>query len=231
MRWLIVARKRLDEEGLGSIPLACACAERIPLRENCVGTVIAGDVIEHVGDQSAALSEAFRVLSPGGSLFLASPNRFSMAPEPHVGVWGVGFLPRRMMAAYVRHANGLDFRGIRTRGYVGWRSLLRRSPFGGGEISVPALPDSDLIHFGSVKRSVARAYNRAVTTPIGQAMAKVIGPLFHMVCEKPKRRLSSPATRLDSMPSVRAPSSARHQGIPRGTGDDRTSSRTGGRVG
>ena len=32
MRWLLVARKRLDEEGLGRVPLACACAEGLPLR-------------------------------------------------------------------------------------------------------------------------------------------------------------------------------------------------------
>ena len=106
LRWLIVARKRLDEEGLGHVPLACGCAERLPFADRGFAGVVAGDVIEHVADQAATLAEAHRVLRPGGRLFLASPNRFSLAPEPHVQVWGVGFLPRAWMAGYVRAVSG-----------------------------------------------------------------------------------------------------------------------------
>ena len=63
LRWLLVARKRLDEEGLGHVRLACACAERLPLADQTVSGVVAGDVIEHVVDQSATLAEAHRVLA------------------------------------------------------------------------------------------------------------------------------------------------------------------------
>ena len=192
MRWLIIARKRLEEEGFGLIPLACACAERLPIAPRSLSNIIAGDVIEHVGDQRATLFEAFRVLRSGGRLFLASPNRFSIAPEPHVGVWGVGYLPRRWMPAYVRIVSRLDFRGIHTLGYSGWSSLLRSSPFRGGQITVPPLPESDFTHFGPVKRLAARLHNRLVALPPGQRVARIIGPLFHVVCERPVPR-SHPA--------------------------------------
>ena len=185
LRWLIVARKRLDEEGLAHVPLACGCAERLPFADRSFAGVVAGDVIEHVADQGATLAEAYRVLRPGGRLFLAAPNRFSLAPEPHVQVWGVGFLPRRWMPGYVRWASGRDFRSIRTLGIGEWRRLLWRSPFEGGQIEAPGLPPADLDHFGPLKRRAALAYNRIVSSRPGQAAARVFGPLFHVVCEKP----------------------------------------------
>lgn len=182
LRWLIVARKRLDEEGLGHIRLVCGCAERLPFADRSFSGIVAGDVIEHVDDQAATLVEAHRVLRPGGRAFFAVPNRYSLAPEPHVGVWGVGFLPRARMAGYVRWTSGRDFRSIRTLGYGEWGRLLRRSPFERGTITTPGLPADDLAHFGPIKRRAARLYNWLVTTPIGRAVGRAIGPLFHVVC-------------------------------------------------
>src|SRR5262249_33882669 len=92
-RWLLVARKRLGGGGLGRAPLACACAEALPVTDGSLAGVVAGDVFEHVADQAATLAEAFRALRPGGRAFFATPNRYSLGPEPHVQVWGVGFLP------------------------------------------------------------------------------------------------------------------------------------------
>jgi 2-polyprenyl-3-methyl-5-hydroxy-6-metoxy-1,4-benzoquinol methylase len=202
MRWLIVARKRLDEEGLSQIPLVCGCSERLPFADRTFEGIIAGDVIEHVTDQRATLAEAHRVLEPGGRLFLASPNRFSLALEPHVQVWGVGFLPRRWMVDYVRWTSGRDFRAIRTLSSSEWKRLLADSPFAACRIEAPILPDSDLAHFGTLKRAVAVAYNRVVATRPGQAVARAIGPLFHVVCERTSEvesdqaaRETSPATR------------------------------------
>jgi SAM-dependent methyltransferase len=204
MRWLLVARKRLDEEGLGHVPLACACAEDLPLPDGFAGAVVAGDVIEHVGDQAATLREIHRVLSPRGRVFLASPNRFSLAPEPHVGVWGVGYLPRRWMAGYVRLVRGIDFRAVRTLGCREWSRLLASSPFGRGTLTVPPLPRDDLDAFGPLKRLAARCYNAAVATRPGQRVGRVVGPLFHVVCEKGAGPPppASRATRRRSRPSA-----------------------------
>lgn len=184
MRWLIVARKRLDEEGIRDVNLVCGCAERLPFRDGAFTRIIAGDVIEHVGNQDVTLGECYRVLRPSGRVFLASPNRYSLAPEPHVLVWGVGYLPRRWMRPYVRWVRGVEFKSIRTLGLREWRALLNRSPFAGGRITCPPLPDGDLGHFGPLKRKLAGAYNRVVVSGLGQAVAKRIGPLFHVVCAR-----------------------------------------------
>jgi SAM-dependent methyltransferase len=205
LRWLLVARKRLDEEGLGHLPLVCACAEDLPVAGSTFSAVIAGDAIEHVGDQAATLAEAYRVLKPGGRLFLAAPNRFSLAPEPHVQIWGVGFLPRRWMPTYVRCVRKIDFRAIRTLGYGEWKDLLRASPFASGRISIPPLPEGDLRPFGLLKRVVARLYNAVVATRVGQWVGRAVGPLFHVVCEKSGTETPLPpvrATRQRSRPSA-----------------------------
>lgn len=199
MRWLIVARKRLDEEGLAHIPLACGNAERMPFADGSFAAVVAGDVIEHVADQAATLAESHRVLVPGGRLFLASPNRFSLAPEPHVGVWGVGLLPRRWMGPYVRLMRR-DFRAIRTLSHAEWKRVLRRSPFGGGSIRCPALPEGDLEGMGRLKRRLATTYNRLVRSRPGQGLMRAVGPLFHVVATRSDPPPPSPGPRPATRP-------------------------------
>ncbi len=184
MRWLVVARKRLDEEGLPHIQLACGNAERMPFRDEAFAAVVAGDVIEHVADQPTTLAESHRVLRLGGRLFMASPNRFSLAPEPHVGVWGVGFFPRRWMAPYVQAVRRRDFRAIRTLSYVGWKRLVRRSPFGQASIVCPSLTPADLGGMPRLKRGLAAAYNRVVRSWMGQRLMWAVGPLFHVVATR-----------------------------------------------
>jgi SAM-dependent methyltransferase len=208
LRWLLLARKRLDEEGLSAIPLACACAEDLPLADGALGGIVAGDVIEHVADQSATLAEAHRTLREGGRLFLASPNRFSMAPEPHVQVWGVGFLPRSWMPGYVRWRRGVEFKAIRTLGAGEWSRLLRSSPFGGGGLVVPPLPDGDLSRFGPVKRWLATRHNRIVSHPPGQWLGRRIGPLFHVTCEKRSPVGRTPIAPIPAIPRRSRPSEA-----------------------
>lgn len=187
MRWLILARKRLDERGLSEIQLVCGCAEALPFLSDTFAGIVAGDLIEHVADQSKMLAESHRVLKPGSRIILAAPNRYSLAPEPHVGVWGVGFLPRSWMSPYVRLVRGLDFRAIRTLSFGEWKRLLASSPFRGGLITAPNLPSEELAHFSYPKRALAQLYNRIVENPIGQGLAKRLGPLLHIVCDREKR--------------------------------------------
>lgn len=204
LRWLLLARKRLDEAGQRHVRLVCGCAERQPFASGGFGGLIGGDVIEHVADQGAALAEAHRILEPWGRLFLATPNRYSLAPEPHVGVWGVGFLPRRWMPAYVRWMRRIDFRAIRTLGYAEWKRTLRASPFGGGEVTTPGLGESELAEFPPLKRALGRLYNRGVAG-LGRWPALAFGPFFHLHCQRlePVEGLPpTPALRRYSRPST-----------------------------
>lgn len=200
MRWLLLARKRLDEEGLDHVRLVCGCSESLPFREKTFSGIVAGDVIEHVRDAARTFSEAHRVLKPDARIVLATPNRFSLAPEPHVGVWGVGFLPRRLMAPYVRIARGLDFRAIHTRGAGGWRTLLRQSPFQSGSVEAPPLPSDILTHAGPLTRRLGPLYNRVVATRPGRFLALRIGPMFQIEARR-QAPPANPATRPRSTPA------------------------------
>jgi O-antigen/teichoic acid export membrane protein/SAM-dependent methyltransferase len=104
-RWLVVARRRLDDHGLW-VPLTAASAECLPFADASFGTIVADSLIEHCDDPSAALREWRRVLRPGGQLILWSPNRFTLTTDPHVRLWGLGFLPRAWADRYVRLRRG-----------------------------------------------------------------------------------------------------------------------------
>jgi SAM-dependent methyltransferase len=113
MRWLHVSRRRFLDRGRPAPPLVCACAERLPFPDGVFDLVVSAATLEVVRDPGQALAECARVLAPGGTVLLNTGNRFSLAPEPHVQLFGVGFLPRRWQAPYVRWRRGVDFAKIR----------------------------------------------------------------------------------------------------------------------
>jgi ubiquinone/menaquinone biosynthesis C-methylase UbiE len=57
------------------VTLHQAHAERIPLPDASVDTVLCHQTLHHIVDQTAALAEVFRVLKPGGRLLLAESTR------------------------------------------------------------------------------------------------------------------------------------------------------------
>ena len=93
LRWLVVARRRLRDIGLDA-PIVAASAERLPWPDATFDALVADSLLEHLDDPAVALREFARVLKPGGELLAWSPNRFSIAEDPHVGLLGVGWLPR-----------------------------------------------------------------------------------------------------------------------------------------
>lgn len=94
---LVFARQLLAEQGI-TATLVAGCGEALPFADQTFSFIYSPDVIEHVSDQRRYLQEGYRVLAANGTLLLNSPNRFSVVcPEPHVGIWGLGFLPRALM--------------------------------------------------------------------------------------------------------------------------------------
>ena len=60
-----------DEKGLGPVHKGDICA--MPFADSSFDLVLATDVIEHVEDDAQALSEAARVLEPGGTAIISVP--------------------------------------------------------------------------------------------------------------------------------------------------------------
>ncbi|HYN80300.1 MAG TPA: methyltransferase domain-containing protein [Gemmatimonadaceae bacterium] len=99
LRWLLVARQRLNEAGAPAVGVAliCANAEALPFRLATFDAVMADSVLEHVRDSTRMQSETMRVLRGGGAFLFTTNNRFSILPEPHVRILGFGLIPRRWM--------------------------------------------------------------------------------------------------------------------------------------
>ena len=178
MAWLVAAKKRLAEMGV-ACRLVCACAESLPFPSEAFDAIVALDVLEHVHDPAKVLSEVHRVCSPGAAVLCSTPNRFSLTAEPHVGVWGVGFLPRRLMAAYVRWRNGMDYHHTKPLSRLDLTRYF--APAFRYAVVAPKLWRRDIDDFSSGKRKAARVYNRLLTSPLVARAIVPIAPFFHVI--------------------------------------------------
>lgn len=179
MEWLVVAKHWLRQNG--AVPqLAIALAENLPVAAGSVASYISLDVIEHVGDQERYVSEMARVLRPGGHYALVTPNRFSLAPEPHVGVWGVGYLPRRLQAPWVRLRAGVGYDYTRLLSPAETRRLWRRHALPEPRLSFPPIAAEEIALFPPLKARLARAYNRLCTWRVFAVVAPLTGTYYRI---------------------------------------------------
>lgn len=184
MRWLVLAKKRLAEAEVKGIELVCCAAEHPPFATRTFDLVAASDVIEHVADQPDFLAAASEVLRPGGMLFLATPNRLSLSLEPHVRLWGVGWLPRRVARAYVRAVRHAPYDHVRLLSAPGLRRLVRGAGF---EVTIvpPEIPAATQDLYSGVELSLVRVYNRMRGIALVRRALLAIGPFFHVFARKP----------------------------------------------
>jgi ubiquinone/menaquinone biosynthesis C-methylase UbiE/uncharacterized protein YbaR (Trm112 family) len=157
-RWLVVARRGLEEAGLEP-NLVCACADYLPFADTSFDAVSSVALLEHVPDARAALGEFARVQKPAGRSVAWTSNRFSLAPEPHVRIWGVGFLPRRWMPPYVRWRRGLAYTGKTLLSRFELSRTAKRVGYARCEFRLPAVAAQDLEYARPAERLAARLYD------------------------------------------------------------------------
>jgi ubiquinone/menaquinone biosynthesis C-methylase UbiE len=178
---LVLAKKQLEEAGREAV-LIGACAEYLPFPERSFQLVVGSDVIEHVKDPIEVLRQAHRVLVPGGATFLATPNRWSLTPEPHVNVWGVGFLPRTWRDSYVKLVQNVPYRDIDLLNWLELRRLLRQTQFSRWQILLPALPSEHTARLPAWARAAVPLYHALKDFSATKWLVYLFGPLFHVIC-------------------------------------------------
>ena len=184
MRWLVVAKKRLERAGL-DLPLLCACAEALPFRAPQFDRVVLDSALEHVKDQPKTLAEARRVLHFSGALFVATPNRLSLGPDPQTGVWCGSWLPEKWTAAIVRRQGGIPpVRHLLTEGELA--ILLHEAGFGSVDLFRLQITAAQRARLSPMQQRMLRVYEAGARVPGLTQVLRRIGPLLHAVARKPE---------------------------------------------
>jgi len=174
---LVLARKLLEEEGVEA-ELCLANAEALPYEAASFGAAVGTDLLEHVDEPGATVAEVGRLLRPGGRALFTTPNRFSLTAEPHVGVWGLGYLPRPWAERLVERRLGVDYRPIRPLALGGLRRLMQENFPGEFEIELPQPGAEELRSFSAAKRAAARAYSALSQVAGVRGAVRVVAPYF-----------------------------------------------------
>jgi SAM-dependent methyltransferase len=186
LRWLVLAQKRLADEATEGVDLVACAAEALPFPDESFDIVAASDVVEHVEDVGRFVADCARVLRPGGLLFLATPNRYSLGLEPHVRLPGVGYLPRPLAERYVEAARGTTYDHVHLLSARGLRRVLDAAGFD-VVIVPPEIPPVTEELYDGAERGLVRAYNRLRRIRAVDAALLAVGPFFHVFARKRSR--------------------------------------------
>ena len=113
-----------------------ADAARLPFADEVADVVVAGELLEHVGDPDRVLAEAIRVLRHGGRLVIDTiadtwwgrfsaitvGERMPAGPPPRLHDGGLFIDRKRLRSQAARHGVPLTLRGLRLSvpSYLGW---------------------------------------------------------------------------------------------------------------
>jgi 2-polyprenyl-3-methyl-5-hydroxy-6-metoxy-1,4-benzoquinol methylase len=180
----LVAAKHMIEAHGGTARLACAYAEALPVDKARVTAVTMYDSIEHVSSVRSTVSEACRVLKPGGHLAISTPNRFSLTREPHVLVWGVGWLPRPLQKPYVRWRIGQPYNHTRLMSTWEMARELRNHHELQFEFRIPPVPEEEIANFSQRRATFANFYNRISGWSILRPVMLGVGPFYQVIARR-----------------------------------------------
>ena len=153
-RWLLIARLRA--QGTEAI-FICANPEALPFADRGFETVHCSDLLEHLAEPEAALRECRRILVRTGRALVASNNRYSLGPEPHSRLIGVGWLPRSLQERYVRWRTGRDYSRVRLLSAGDLRGTAAEAGFKPGRVEAAPV---HAVHLGACEREISGVYER-----------------------------------------------------------------------
>lgn len=183
LAWLVLAKRRMQSSALDDVTLIACAGDRLPFPSQAFDLVVGADVIEHVPDAGGAIRSCARVLRGGGWLWVSTPNRWSLTPEPHVRLWGVGLLPRPVARQYVRRFRNLDYGDIHTLSRRQLQALLSVID-DSARVRAPSIVAPVQAGYSRPARRLIDLYNMMCRSGLGQRVLLLVGPLFHGVAQR-----------------------------------------------
>jgi ubiquinone/menaquinone biosynthesis C-methylase UbiE/uncharacterized protein YbaR (Trm112 family) len=180
LRSLVNVRKRLEEAGLPA-NLVCCCADFMPFRGGSFDLVTAISLLEHTFRGKGIIAECSRVLSKQGALFILTTNRFSIGPEPHVRIWGLGFLPRKWIPAVVKWLRNRPYDKHFLLSIFEVRRFLRAASLRKLQFFTPEITEADLENRGWIERWGGRSFNLFSRIPVFRQVLLAVGPIVQVV--------------------------------------------------
>lgn len=177
MRWLQLSRRRLRGR---AVTLVCACAERLPFPDRSFDLIVIAATLEFARDPGQVLAEAARALARDGLVLVQTVNRFSLAAEPHLGLWGLGFLPRGWQDRYARLRRGTGYAPLRPLSY---RELRRHASrhFGSFAVAPADVPAGVLAALPRGRAAQVRVYRCLKRQRPFAALLRWLGPEWDVV--------------------------------------------------
>ena len=177
LRWLVIARRRAELRGDG-VALICCCAEALPFPREAFGRVVALGLFEHCAAPEPVCREARRVLATGGRFDTRTVNRYSVLGEPHVGVWGAGFVPRGLADRYVRWRAGIRYQHHRPLSPRDLRRAMKRAGFSSVRVGAARVLPAERERLGGLGRAAAALYAGLRVVPVARRALAWGAPLL-----------------------------------------------------
>lgn len=183
VRWLVLARKRSAEQGI-DLPVICANAEALPFRDGAVRRVVGESVLENLAGVSEALAECMRVTVSGGSIWLTTANRLSLAPDPHLGVMAGGWWSEAKLRAHaVKHGQVFPVRTLHDVSQL--ERALSRAGYRRVRVSLPRFAAAQVASLPLVGRAVVALYHAARRLPLARDVVLRVGPTLVCTATRP----------------------------------------------
>ncbi len=184
LRWLVICAKRLEEKGL-DVELVCADIVAPPFPKGSFSTAITADLFEHLPAPLTGAQAIEAILTENACLYVSGANRYTLAPYPLAGLWGVGFLPKPLRARYVTACRGIDtLRNASLLSPLGAAKIVTDAGFKVDVLGPLDIPTSDLENFKGIRRIAARTYSLLRTTPIARQLMLAMCPAFELYGHK-----------------------------------------------
>lgn len=179
LRWLVLARKRAAERGL-DLPVVCANAEALPLRDAAAATVVGESVLENLTDADRALREVRRVTPLRAPVAFTTPNRRSLGPDPHLGILAGGWrAPQTLQRFAVRTGQVMPRRRLFSPAELA--RALQQAGFGSVRTALPRFADAQRTGLPLAVNLAIGGYHLARRIPVLNSIVLQVAPTIAVV--------------------------------------------------